>query len=105
MEMDPLAWAVILLIAGLILVVVEFFVPSSGVLGVSAFACLVFSVVLAFRHSQLTGLLFMGGAVLGAPVMLAMGVKFWPHTPIGRRILINNPRPEDVLPDTPLRRE
>ena len=103
--MDPFVWACVLLVAGLALVLIEFFVPSSGVLAVSAFTCLVVSVVLAFRQSHEWGLAFLAGAVLGTPIMLALGIKWWPQTPIGRRILPRIPSSEEVLPDTALRRE
>jgi membrane-bound ClpP family serine protease len=103
--MEPLTWAMLLLAAGLILVVVEFFVPSSGVLGVSALVCLVAANVLAFRHSGSMGLLFMACAVLGVPVLLALGANLWPHTPIGQRVLLRVPLAKDVLPDSPRRRE
>ncbi len=103
--MEPLTWAILLLIAGLVLVVVEFFVPSSGVLGVSAAFCLVAAVVLAFQHSGLTGLLFMSCCVIGVPILLAMGANIWPHTPIGRRVLLRVPTATEVLPDNALRRE
>ncbi len=102
---DPLTWALLLLAAGLVLVLVEFFVPSAGVLGFSAAACLVVAIVLAFRHSGTAGLTFMAVTVAGTPLLLALGAHLWPHTPIGRRVLLGVPKPEEVLPDTPHRRE
>ena len=49
--MTPLAWAILLLAFGLVLVVVELFVPSGGVLGFISLASIVAAVAMAFRHS------------------------------------------------------
>jgi len=98
--MDPLIWGYILLAVGLILVVLEFFVPSGGVIGLSAFCCLVAAIVMAFRSSGGMGLVFMTGAVLGVPLIIALGVQWWPYTPMGSRILLRNPTSAEVMPDT-----
>lgn len=103
--MTPLTWAILLLTIGLLLVLVELFVPSGGVLGFLSTGTIIASVVMAFRHSSTTGLGFMAIVVFGTPVIVAMGFKVWPRTPIGRRILLDVPRGDDVLPDDDLRRQ
>ncbi len=103
--MDLLYWAIILFLAGLTFAVLEFFVPSGGVLGVSALGCLGASIVLAFMVDRWTGLGFMAGVVIVVPLCLMVGVRWWPHTPLGRRVLLRNPESSELLPDSPLRRE
>jgi membrane-bound ClpP family serine protease len=103
--MSPLYWAVLLLLFGLGLIVLEMFVPSGGVIGFISIASVVTSIIMAFRYSQYTGLGFMAAAVLGTPLLVALMFKWWPNTPLGRRILLNVPNGDDVLPDADLRKQ
>jgi membrane-bound ClpP family serine protease len=102
--MSPLAWALVLFAVGMLLIVAEMFIPSSGVIGFVSLASIVTSIVMAFRYSQYTGLGFMAAAILGAPLLLALLVKWWPMTPMGRRLLLESPREDEVLPEDDLRR-
>ncbi len=99
--MDATTWALLLLLLGLVFLVLEFFVPSGGVLGVLCALSLLAAVVVGFMAGPWTGLgvLITEGVVVPAALMAA--VKWWPHTPIGRLILIPRPQsPDEVLPDT-----
>ena len=102
--MDPLAWALILLAAGLVLAVLELFLPSGGMLGVAAFLLLGAAIWLAFRHGSWTGLGVLSVVVLGVPGMVSVAVRVWPETPLGRRLLLEAPTHEEVRPDSGLRR-
>ena len=53
--MDPLTWALLLVIVGFLIMFLELFVPSAGILGILAAACLISGVVLGFMHSLSTG--------------------------------------------------
>ena len=99
--MESLVWPVMLLLVGLGLVCLEMFVPSAGLLGVLAAVAVVSSIVLAFTHSVVAGTLFLLVATIAVPFVIAVAIKSWPHTPIGKMILIKRPEHEDeVLPDT-----
>lgn len=102
--MSPLYWAILLLVFGLGLIVLEMFVPSGGVIGFISLAAVVTSIIMAFRYSEYTGIGFMAAAVLGTPLLVALLFKWWPNTPLGRRILLNVPNGDDVLPDADLRK-
>ena len=102
---SPLAWAVALLAFGMLIVIVEMFLPSGGVLAVIATSAVVASIVMSFRHSSEAGVGFMAIAVLGTPLLLALGFKIWPRTPLGRRILLDVPTGDDVLPDPGMRKQ
>lgn len=96
--LDPLTWAVILLLLGCALVVLEVFIPSGGVLGLlSGFAVLA-SIVFAFRSDTTSGLLFILCSLLAVPAMLALAFKVWPHTPMGKAFLGELPSEEEVKP-------
>ena len=57
--MSPLTWAFLLFAFGILMVVVEMFIPSGGVIGFISFMSLVAAIVTAFRHSAQTGIGFM----------------------------------------------
>lgn len=103
--MSPLAWAALLLAFGLVIMLIEMFVPSGGVLAVISVVAVAASVVMAFRSSSEAGVGFMALSILGTPAVLAIGFKIWPRTPLGRRILLDVPNGDDVLPDPALRKQ
>ncbi len=78
-----------LLLAGLfaLFFVLEFLLPSGGILGVLATVCLISSITLAFTHSTTTGLTFIVGGLALTPLLFGWMVRLWPKTFIGRRIL------------------
>ena len=103
--MDPLFWSVILLFVGLLLMSLEVFVPSGGILGFLSAATVLAAIGTAFYNRGIeTGLLFVLVAVLAVPAVLATAFRYWPQTPMGRRVLLEVPTEQEVLPNTPQRR-
>jgi membrane-bound serine protease (ClpP class) len=103
--MDPLVWSSLLMLVGLTLVLVEVFVPSGGVLGLLSITSLVASIVLAFYHKGIeVGLIFLTVAAVMVPTALALAFRYWPYTPMGRRLLLDVRPGDELLPDTPQRR-
>src|SRR5215213_5927708 len=103
--MDPIVWAALLLVLGLALVLLEIFVPSGGVLGFLSIGTILAAIVMAFyERGAETGFVFLLVAAVAVPVTLVFGFRWWPHTPMGKRLLLSAPTAEEVLPDTPLRR-
>ncbi len=99
--MSLLLWALLLLFAGCVFLVLEFFVPSSGTLGVLAALSFVAAIVLAFMAGPVYGTGTFVAVLIIVPTACILAVKYWPETPIGRMILIQLPKsPEEVLPQT-----
>lgn len=96
--MDPLYWSLILVGAGLAVIVLELFIPSAGVLGLIAGIFLISGVIVGFIDGLNTGLVMLLAVLIIVPVMFSIMVKAWPHTPLGRRILIGPVQAEDVVP-------
>ncbi len=94
--MDLWVWAVLLLLIGLGLAVLEVFVPSGGILGFLSICTVLGSVFLAFRQGPLPGFLVLVMAIVGLPAVIVLALKYWPQTPMGRRIMLGTPRSEDV---------
>jgi len=83
-----LLYAILLLILGITLVLMEAFIPSGGILGVFAAIVLVFSLVFAFKEGDGTGFAFLAIVVVCVPAVVILGLKIFPKTPIGRRVIL-----------------
>ena len=98
--MTPTYWAITLFLLGLFLVSLEAFIPSAGVLGLVAGSVLVWSIYQGFVASTACGISLIVATVVALPMLFALFVKWWPSTPLGKRMLINVPDdPDELLPD------
>ena len=98
---NPLIWASLILVLGLLLLIAELFIPSGGVLGILAAAALIGSILLAFStnpHGTRTGTIFLLIVAIALPTVIGIGLKLWPKTPLGRRMLLDRPTPEEIDP-------
>ncbi|MEX2176090.1 MAG: NfeD family protein [Pirellulaceae bacterium] len=98
--MDATTWALLLLLLGLVFLVLEFFIPSGGVLGLLCGLSLVAAIVVGFMAGPWTGLGILITEGVLVPAAMAAAVRWWPDTPIGRRMLIRPQTSDEVLPDT-----
>ena len=101
--LDPLSWAIILLLVGCALIILEVFLPSGGILSFLSLAALVASLVMAFRRGATTGFGFMILAVFAVPMLVALAFKFWPQTSMGKSFLGEIPSEDQMHPDDPRR--
>lgn len=99
--MQTLIWPLSLLILALLLIFLEIFVPSGGILAVMASAAVVASVAVAFSVSVWAGTMILLIDIVVVPLAIVGAIRWWPHTPLGKLMLIRRPESEDeVLPDT-----
>lgn len=104
--MELWVWSIVLLAVGLGIVFLELFVPSGGILGVVAAGAIIGSLVVAFIAGFKFGVTMTIVTGVLVPLALMSALKWWPHTPIGQRILAAPPEcQDDVLPDTDARYE
>ena len=101
--LDPLSWAILLMLIGCGLVVMEIFIPSGGVLGFLSVVAIVGSIIMAFRRDTAMGLGFIVITLIVVPAVIGLAFKYWPMTPMGRAFLGELPDEEDVKPDDPRR--
>ncbi len=98
--MSPLVWVVSLLVVGLAVMVLEVFVPSGGVLGFISIVAIVAAIWMAFAEQGVGfGMAIMAVAFVAVPSVLAIAFRWFPETPLGRRVLPPPPSPLDVVPD------
>jgi membrane-bound ClpP family serine protease len=96
--LDPFTWAVVLLLIGCALVIMEVFVPSGGILGMLSAFAIIGSIVFAFQRDLTSGLVFVLVALIAVPMLLAGAFKIWPHTPMGKAFLGELPSEDELKP-------
>lgn len=103
--MQTLIWVAALLLVGLAVMVLEVFVPSGGVLGFLSLVAIGAAIVMAFMEQGAAfGMAVLAVACAAVPAALAMAFRWFPETPLGRRVLPPPPAPEDVIPAADRRR-
>ena len=78
-----------LCLAGLAAIIVEFFVPAAGIIGVLGFASIVGGVVLAFvNFGTVVGASLLIAMVIVTPVVMALYFKLFPKSFVGRWLIL-----------------
>ena len=95
-------FAVLLLIVGLAILCAEVFIPSGGLLGLITFLSLLVSLIFAYRawwtsHPNIFGA-FCVAQLLLVPTVIGLGFYMLPKTSFGKRVLLEAPEPEDLMP-------
>jgi membrane-bound serine protease (ClpP class) len=91
--MDALPLAILLFAAGLVLLLVEFVLPAHGVIGLVGAGAIVAGVGAVSYINQWVGLGLAAALAAGTPFAIALWMKVWPHTPMGRRLILPPPPP------------
>ncbi len=91
MEEPWLMWALVLFVAGLFITVVEVLVPSGGLFGLAAMACLVGSLVCAYNTSGRAAVVLAVVEGICVPLAIYLGFKILPRTSLGRRLILKPP--------------
>ncbi len=98
--MQSLLWPLALLLVAVLLVFLEIFVPSGGLISLLAATALFASIGLAFSQSIADGAVVLLIDLIVLPAVIALALKIWPHTPLGKMILLKRSETDDVLPET-----
>jgi membrane-bound serine protease (ClpP class) len=86
--LEPLLlWGMGLLLAALLVLVLEVFIPSAGMLSVLSGALAVGGLVCLYRHDTLWGVTGTLVVVILGPVIVSWGFRILPSTPMGRKML------------------
>jgi membrane-bound ClpP family serine protease len=95
-------FAILLLIAGIVILTAEVFIPSGGLLGVITFLMLVVSIVFAYRAwgSSHPNVFWAFCSVLLLLVPTTLGGAFYmlPRTAFGKKVLLEAPSAEELTP-------
>ncbi|MCD6394738.1 MAG: hypothetical protein J7M40_14695, partial [Planctomycetes bacterium] len=97
-----LIFAIFLFITCAILLVLEIFVPSFGLLTVFSLACVAAGIAIFFKFGPVTGWIgvFAAGAIV--PIVWIIAYRIFPKTPFGKHVTLGKPNREkgDAIPDT-----
>jgi len=94
--MSPFAIALMLLLLGLSLAVLELILPTAGVLGGLAGICMLAAILYAYIRVDLaTGTAFLAMAVIVVPILIGFALQLWPKTPIGKLFILDTPESDD----------
>lgn len=91
MEGQLLFWGLGLLAASLLLVVIEVFVPSGGLIAILATGCSLAGVYCLFRVSNTWGFIGIATVLFMGPLVFGFALKVWPSTPMGRKMMGEKP--------------
>ena len=102
-----IVWAILLMLVGCVLVMLEVFIPSGGIISIVAAVSFIAAIFIAFQPGPSTGpaigLIFTAATVFAVPALIALAFKYWPKTPMGKAFLGEVPTDEQVLPKDPRR--
>ncbi|TVR55328.1 MAG: hypothetical protein EA426_15375 [Spirochaetaceae bacterium] len=85
----PLWVSFALILAGILAIWIEIFVPAGGVIGLAGGGIVISAVVLGFvHHDPVTGSLVMVTALILTPTALVVGFRLFPNTFLGKRLIL-----------------
>lgn len=90
--MDPFYLSLICLVLAVGLAAVDLLVPSGGLLLILACASALGAILFGFRAGTTQGMIMLTLIVAAIPILLAIAIRIWPHTPLGRRIILRPPK-------------
>lgn len=99
--MDHSFLAITLLALATVLIVAEIFIPSAGMLAIGMLVTLAASFYFAWSAWSAQPLIFLGFvgfAILFLPGVAIAALSWLPHTRFGKRILLEAPTEQEVLP-------
>jgi membrane-bound serine protease (ClpP class) len=103
--MEPsLTLAYVLIIAGLLLLVAEMFLPTSGVLLVISLTAVAFGVALTFVYGSdpTTGVITLICVFIALPLIGGLMLHYWPKTRMGKRFFLNGPDEDATIASMPV---
>ena len=81
---------VLLFVIGFIALFLELFIPAAGVIGGVGIICMITGTVLGYRYlGRVPGSIFLAGTLIGTPIMIVIGLKLFPKTFVGRKLILS----------------
>lgn len=91
-----LLYGTVLFGLGLVLMAMELLLPSGGLLGVTAGLAALAGVGCFFAEDAMLGFASLLALGVVTPVLVVVGIKLWPHTPVGRLLVLGDPGDDDA---------
>ncbi|HEV3079850.1 MAG TPA: hypothetical protein VGY66_08730 [Gemmataceae bacterium] len=99
--------AYVLIVLGILMLVAELFIPSSGVLVVLSLCAIVFGVTMTFIYGEdpTTGVITLVCVFIALPLLGGIMFHYWPKTRIGRQFFLNGPDEDATIASMPVNTE
>lgn len=81
--------ALILAVVGLASILLEFFIPAFGLIGLIGTGSVIAGIVLAFRISTTLGSVFLISSLVLIPVLMMIFFRIFPKTFIGKKLILH----------------
>lgn len=81
--------AIILLLTGIAAILLEFFVPAFGLIGIIGGASIIGSIISAFRFSSIAGAVFLTASLIIVPALMLIFFRIFPKTFIGKKLILH----------------
>lgn len=94
MNEHHLIWGVGLIGVALLLMFIEVFLPSGGLIALLSGAAAIGGIWQLFLYDTTWGIIGMIGVIVMVPVMVSFGLKVLPSTPIGKKIFFGDASPD-----------
>src|SRR5512138_3367562 len=85
---DPALLATLLFLGGIFLLVAEIFVPGHGIVGAAGCLAILAAIGVCFLVNAWLGLGVLVAAAIASPFLGALFIKLYPHTFIGRNLIL-----------------
>ncbi|QEN04938.1 hypothetical protein EW093_09530 [Thiospirochaeta perfilievii] len=86
-----LLYNIIFVILGFLIIIIEFFVPSAGLIGVIGFGLVVTGIVRSFlTYGIITGTIFLFSSLVIGPILFYLYFKLFPKSSIGKKLILHN---------------
>ena len=96
MPIELILTAAVLFVGAIVMLMAELFIPAHGLLLVFSCALAIAGVAACFMISPLAGIVGVALVLCAAPVALYMTVRYYPQSPVGRRIVLRQPPPGSI---------
>jgi membrane-bound ClpP family serine protease len=96
--------AYMLIVGGLLLLIAEFFLPTSGLLLAISLSAVFIGVAMTFFYSEdpSTGLITLIAVFIALPAIGGTMLHYWPRTPFGKRMFLNGPDEDATIANMPV---
>lgn len=94
--MENVTLMVVLYSVGIVILVLEIFIPSHGVLSIAGLGFLIAGIWTAFKISSGVGYVSMILALILVPTGVYFAIKYWYQLPVGRRMAPPNPKADEA---------
>lgn len=95
MDNAYLIWGLALLGVAALLLVIEIFVPSAGLIATLSIGSALTGLVCLWRYDATWGALGTISSIVAGPLIFFQGLKIWRHTPLGRK-MVGEPTEEEL---------